>query len=441
MIRPPNSAKGTLTRSHLTWIIVAALLTRGILLAVSPPTGGPLQLEPWVIAANLNAGHGFVYEQYGAQYRAWKEPLYIVLIAGLTRWLGHAQVIVVLFQSLFGVATALGTAVIAGRLLADPRAAAFAGLIVAVNPFLVYYDTQFIHPLSMDSFLFVVSTGAILLTISRGPTVRDAFISGLVMGGALWQRAALLACGLAMWTTAIVRSQDRQRRIKAALLWMVVALLVISPWVLRNYQLHGRLLLTTDFAHIVWLGNNPRSNGTYTDMKGQRVFDLADPAFQAMIRGAPELTQYDTFLRETWRFITEHPEGYARLVLTRLLAFFWFSPNAGVQYSSTQNLLYRAAYTLLLGLGVAGFLLYWRRAGSDGRQQALVLVAAVLGLACLHALTTINLKHRVPWELVLAVFGGEGLVRCGSIGHRPRRAKNSSNRRATNASISSVSPG
>lgn len=54
-------------------------------------------------------------------------------------------------------------------------------------------------------------------------------------------------------------------------------------------------------------------------------------------------------------------------------------------------------------------LLYWRRASEEERRRFLIMAAAVLGIALTHSVTAINLKHRVPFELMLAVFSAESI--------------------------------
>lgn len=407
------------------WIVIAGILARGTALGVSPPSGGLLRLEPSEIAANLNAGRGFVFEQYGAVYRAWKEPLYIVLLAWLNRWVGESDFAVIFLQSLFGIGTALGVALIARYLLGDPGRAAAAGVLAAINPFLVYYDTHAVHYLSLVTLFFVSVVGAILMVLSPGRArIGRVLLAGLVMGVALWLRGTLLVAGIAAWAVGIVTGAPRERWKIAghAAIWLMLAMLVVSPWLIRNYLLLGRPLLITDFPHQVWLGNNPLSNGTFSDMQGRRVFFLADPAFQAKIRAASELGQYDLFLGEVKRFISGHPDRFAALSARRLLAFFWFSPNAGITYTAWQNVIGRVAYVLLLSLGILGFASCWRRMDSAGRRRALIFLASILGVALVHSLTVINMSHRVPLELGLAVFAAENLGRDSDLVRTLRRA-------------------
>ena len=397
----------------LWWVLAIGVLVRVVVVAAQPAPFVLKRLEPSVMADDLNAGRGFVYEQYGTDYRAWKEPLYVVLLAALTRWAGERAPAVWCLQWFFGVASAVGVAWLALQLFGDPFKAALAGVIASANPFLVYYDTQLIHPLSMDVALFVAVTGTVLLAATGTHPMRRTVLAGLVMGLALWERAALLAAGLFAWLVAVMSAPRGSRPSTAAraAIWLAIAMAVVSPWLIRNARLLHRPVFTTDFAHIVWLGNNPWSNGTYSDMTGQRIIVHADPALLAKLRGASELEQSDLFWAEAVRFIRDHPGKFLGLVAGRLWAFVWFSPNAGVEYPAWQGVCYRGAYVVLLVLGLVGVAGFWRRAGPEGRRRALLLGASVAGLAVVHALTAMNMKHRVPLELVLSVFAAEALAR------------------------------
>ncbi len=395
------------------WVVGVGVVVRLAVMACGPRPVALGRLEYSVIADHLNAGRGFAFEQYGTTYRAWKEPLYIALLAGITRRGSHSTGLLVAFHTLFSLAAALGVAWIARRLLGDPVKAAVAGVLAAVNPFLVYYDTHWIHPLGMDTFLFVAVAGAIVWAAEAHGRFGRTLWAGLVMGLALWQRAALAACGLAAWAAAAVVTPRPRRALIAqrAAVWLGAAAVLFSPWLVRNQALFGRLIVTTDAAHILWLGNNPRSNGTYSDMTGRRVIASADPGMLSRLDGASELEQEGIFRSEAVRFIREQPGRFAALALRRLGAFVWFSPNAGLTYAPWQDALYRIAYSFLLGVGLAGLRLTWRRVDEASRRRLCLLLAAVAGLAAVHAMTAVNMKHRVPLELVLSVFAAEALAR------------------------------
>lgn len=395
-------------------IATVGLLIRLGYVIVHPESLGLKRLEFSVIAENLNAGRGLTFDQYGTTYHAWKEPLYILLLASLMRVVDKEQQSIVLgiIQSLFGIATALGIGLLSYQIFRNVSHVLIAGLLVAANPFLVYYDTRFMHPLSLDSFLFVLTITLSLSAIrSYKDGMRRTVLAGIAAGISLWERTTIFIAGIAMWGVAWFLADRRRILIAHAATWLLISLTIIAPWLIRNYSVLGRAVLTTDAAHILWLGNNPASSGTYSDLEGNRVIIHAEPGFRHKLQGATELAQYDLFLNEVRRFVREHPWQWGTLTLRKLVAFFWFSPNAGIDYTAWEQTGYRVGYLVLLTLGLLGLVLYWERATDEEQRMTLILLSSVMGLAILHALTAINLKHRVPWELILALFCAETIVR------------------------------
>jgi hypothetical protein len=387
-------------------IAATAVLARAaVALALLPPEG-LRRLEPSVIAANINAHRGFVFEQYGTIYYALKEPAHIWLLALLTRATGGADLAVFALQALCGIAAALATGVLAYRLSEDAWHATLAAALVAVNPFLVYYDSLLIHPLSLDTTLFVVTLLVNLWAIEDpGRRSSAAVVAGALTGLAIWQRSPLLFTGAATWAVAVLAIPgERRRQLARGALWLLVAVAVIQPWLARNYLHLGRWVYTTDTAHIIWLGNNPLSNGTYSDAAGNRIFYRADPAFRATIEGASELEQTDRFLAATREFVLAHPAWAASLAARRVWALVWMPSNAGAEYQPWQVGLYTVAYLLLATAGVAGAVVFMRVSTGPARRRALLAVSSLLGLVAVHALTAVNTKHRVPFEVLLAVF-------------------------------------
>lgn len=399
-------------RRALLWVLAAGILARAVCILIRPMPQGLKRMEPSIAADNLNAGRGFIFEQYGATYHAWKEPLHIVLLAQLVKRMNGSQLAILLMQSFFGLCAAYCLTLLARLLLEDVRKAAIAGILAATNPFLIYYDTHFIHPLSMDVWLFVLTTWAIVRAQDRPSDLRRTAWAGALTGLALWERSTILMSGLGAWLIGAVIVPARRRGIvlRNAAVWLCISAALISPWLIRNRLLLGRTVMTTDVAHILWLGNNPWSNGTYSDGSGARIINSADTAFQERIWSSSELEQHDAFLEASRRFIRDEPMRFAQLILRRLWAFVWFSPNAGIEYSAAQRVLYRAGYAALLMLGLFGLAFHWRRADRKIRRRTAIVLASVAGIAAVHALTAINMKHRVPFELILAIFAAEALT-------------------------------
>jgi len=88
-----------------------------------------------------------------------------------------------------------------------------------------------------------------------------------------------------------------------------VALLVLSPWTIRNYYEFHRFIPTrTGLGQAVFEG----SGGASTDEAAAKVVQQKRPAARY---GTPKYD--DTLLREAWRVIADDPWLYVRRVLRR----------------------------------------------------------------------------------------------------------------------------
>jgi 4-amino-4-deoxy-L-arabinose transferase-like glycosyltransferase len=406
----------------LATILVIGIATRLAVFTTFVRPGGLVRQEPTMIAENINAGLGFVFPQYETMYYALKEPGHIALLALLMRWFGDRDLPILALQWACGVGVAVLVAVFTRKMTDSTAAALLAGILVAANPFLVYYDSLIVHSLSLDMLLFVTTT-AVNVWAAEDPERRwrRAAVAGAVTGAALWQRSLMGFGGLAVWVVAVGLTRNaRWKQCGRAAVWTAVALLVIMPWFARNHAVVGRWVLTTDFAHVLWLGNNPLSNGTYTDGVGTRVFYRAAPEFRAQVEGRPEVEQMDVFLGAVREFVRDHPAWAASLVARRILAFVWFAPAVGADYQPWQVGVYVVWYVVVLVLGAAGALRLWWAAGGTTRRRLALVGGAVIGIMALHALVAINMKHRVPLELVLSALAGSYVA--GALGRARRDA-------------------
>lgn len=424
-------------------VVAAALLARLAVWLVVFHGGPPVHEEPSEVAANLLSGRGYVFEQYGAPYVAWKEPLYMLGLAGVLRLFGPGDIAPLVVQSCIGAGVAVAAYALAREvLISGELGATLAGLLVAVNPFLLYYDTHYIHELSTDTLFFVLTTLLLVRLVARpDPRPGRAGRAGLLSGLALWERSTLLASGLGFWLAALLVLRGRRTGIlRQAAVWLAVALLVFAPWLVRNHLVLGRWVVTTDAAHIMWLGNNPLSNGTYSNSAGERVIYL-DPAFLAQVTGRSELQQMDTFSNAARAFITSHPLDFLRLCAIRAWSFVWFSPNAGVDYTFPERVAYTANYVFLLILAAVGGIELWRRGSPGTRTTLLLLAGSIAGLAAVYVVSVVNLKHRVPLEVLLAVLAAQALAGGWQALERRRRLRSAARGSSTGSGGPARAPG
>jgi len=198
----------------------------------------------------------------------------------------------------------------------------------------------------------------------------------------------------------------------------LVALLVISPWLYRNYRVHGEaVFIKSTFGYAFWQGNNPASWGT--DKIPKRSDELLRQAHDGTLAGqhramwdARHETLYidDVLLKPTgyrdlagltepersrllgkqaWDFIRREPAHYWRLCLRRLRYFLLFDETN----PKARNRVYRISTVTWLVSASIGLLVL------RSRWRTLWPLAAVFAAVTLfHTLTITSARFRIPIE-------------------------------------------
>ena len=232
-------------------VLVVFVMLNGLLMLFSVPegpyaAGGDIgvYIQP---ARELLNGNGFVHPD-GQPY-VWGPPLFPVFLAiflGLLPW-EVALYGIVTVQCVMLYAIGLMTSRLCGHVA--PKASTLAQVLVIFNPNLLITA----HLLQTEIlFTFLMTAGVVVVFSFRAsPHWAKVVYTGLLLGLATLTRPAgqfviyilpVLFVLLGAWT-------DREtwsRLLPAGVLAAVVAILTVSPWVLRNHALFGTPFLTVN---------------------------------------------------------------------------------------------------------------------------------------------------------------------------------------------------
>jgi len=218
---------------------------------------------------------------------------------------------------------------------------------------------------------------------------------------------------------------------------VAAAILIILPWVIRNYTIHGHILLSTNGGHTFWNGNNPFTTGSALDVYIDKASAYSginiDPSLAVdgilelrpyplprevlpQVSSLPE-TELDTaFYAAGLAFIRENPRDWLNLLLAKLTSFWWFRPNLGRSspilggespyYDSRWIEPYRGIYVIVFVMFLIG--LVW----SLQNWRTFALIYMLFGYLTV-VYTAFNVITRYRWEIepFLLIFGTMGLVR------------------------------
>jgi 4-amino-4-deoxy-L-arabinose transferase-like glycosyltransferase len=379
------------------------------------PVGGD-GLEFHILANQLAGGDGYVQPLIvspGHVPTADKPPLYPMMLAlpSLVGWKSLVAHRVV--SCLMGAALVAGVGLL-GRRVGGERVGLLAAALAAAYPLLVVLDGS-LRSESLYAPLIAFTLLAAYRLVDRPGFGRAAVLGALVGLAALTRSEALVLGGLLLVLVAL--RLPRPAGLKYTATMSVVAVLVLVPWVARNWHEFGQPVLSTNSGSLAYGAN---CHAAY--YSGQ----IGSWPCYPRLAVAPGRDEADVSadLRDTGlTYAHDHAGRLPAVAAVRLLrSFDFWSPaeatrlEAGIGDRDLK--VYRAGvavYYLLLPLAVAGAVMLRRRGEPLGillAPFALVVVVSIFGYG--------TPRFRVPAEIPLVVLAAVALA---AIGPSRRRAE------------------
>jgi len=388
------------TRTILLFVVIGLLLRTGF--ALFYWVGQPLthdEREYLALARSVARGDGFTYpadepspgtgQQFG---RAPGYPLFLAAL-GITAPADHAPRRVQVAQACAGALGIWFIASIARRAAGD-RAGIAAAAVAAVYPPLVFMPA---YVLSETVYSTLALAIALVLGSNQGQTrvrpgsdpgqtgvrpgsdpfwtggewvARFAF-AGFLTGVAILTRPATLFFlpFLALWMVG-------RRAYLATTAFLIVAVLCVAPWTIRNHRLYGRWIAVASEGGVTfWTGNHPLAVGD-GDLAANPAIKRAELEFRAAHPGLTPEQLEPLYYRDAFDWIRREPGAWLALLARK--ALYTVVP-LGPSYA-LHSVKYVAAsvvpYLLVLPAAIAGAL-SWRHARRTGSSPApLWLMAA-----------------------------------------------------------------
>lgn len=349
-----------------------------------------------------------------------RPPLYPATVALVYAVAGPASYTAVrLLQTFLGLLTALLIHHLA-RELYDERTALLAAALAAVYPtlwghaYLLLTEVLFTFWLTLGAYLLV------RLATSERPIT--AVAAGATLGLAALTRSVLQV--LPPVLIAMLVWPPRRRSWAAAGLLAVTFALTITPWILRNSRLEGRLTpIDTMAEHVFHLGN---ARFELSGLRGK--FRLATGEVVEPRGNEPEASRG---VLGTLRFICRHPWTTLRNDLVKALQFWQLErelvggaargyfgpiPEAGIVILAV---LINGFYALLILAAIAGLLLD----PPEDRRQFWILLTIPAIIWGAHTLTVAHSRYHMPLVPLLGIFAARALVRGRALWREARRGR------------------
>lgn len=341
-----------LPRTALVILILGLLVRVSFVLVHQRPLISDERDYHQLAVAFLNTGT-YGYDDIPTAYRPIAYPL---LIAGTYAVLGEHPIAVKLLQAVIDCLTALLLFLLVRNTY--PKAQLF-----ALSAWLFYLPSVLYVNFLLSESVFTFLLVAAIFLLERGALNRglSATLVGCLLGVLTLMKPAMFLFIIAL-SVVMPLIAVSLRRYKFVVLG---ALLVIGPWVVRNYFSLGKATLATNGGINLLIGNNPNATGAYNSSFPE----------EALKDAQSELTADEMAYQYALEYIVKHPGRFVLNGFKKVAHLFsseggllvWsFHPNPedvseryAVKYASLSFpliVLVNLPYITLLLLGIVGLL-------------------------------------------------------------------------------------
>jgi len=149
------------------------------------------------------------------------------------------------------------------------------------------------------------------------------------------------------------------RNLKYLLLSLLITLIIISPYLKRNYYHFNEIVLTKSFGYNILKGNNPDLKVEGSSNYVKDYFD--NKKFQIRTNNRYEVELDDYYKNKAFQNIQENPKTYFILYLKKVFSFFFFDLNS--TYLGYYNILHIIPKIVLSILSFCGAFMALKKKG------------------------------------------------------------------------------
>ena len=288
------------------------------------------------VARSIAQSHGFSSPYEGnTGPTAWEPPVYPYLMAGVFKVFGiyteQSAWVLLSINSLLATITCIPIYRIAHRTFGE-RVAAWSAYAWALNPYVWYWSVHWIWDTTFTPFVlacvFLLSlklSREATDTVAREIAPAKSELPAWTLFGALYavgtlanptMLAFLPFCGLWIWR---LRYRRALPSLAGVALSSLVFFSVLSPWVIRNYEVfHRFVFLRDDFGLQLRLGNGPYADGMLMAYLQPNLNKLELEKFKSL----GELAYAESCKRMAFDWIQAHPGRFAIISLKRFF-YYW----------------------------------------------------------------------------------------------------------------------
>jgi 4-amino-4-deoxy-L-arabinose transferase-like glycosyltransferase len=320
----PNDSQSP-TRPYILIALVALAVRLAVIPFVYRDWLDPFVLEHWafgLIARSIASGHGFGSPFADTGASALLPPVYSYLLAGIFKVFGietRASVLAALsLNSVFSALTCVPAYLIARRGFGD-RVAKWAGWGWAFSPYGVYYGADW----AWSTPLVTLELACLFLfawSLENSSRTRDWIFFGAFGGFAALTEPVVVSVVPFLGLRTLYRRYRQKQSWKLPMAAAgLAAIAVMSPWLVRNYELfHKFIPVRSGFGLELYIGNNGYSERWVNSSLHPNHSDAELAEYERI----GEIAYMDHKLAQAKSYIRDHKAWFAWMSMRRVV-YMW----------------------------------------------------------------------------------------------------------------------
>ncbi len=287
----------------LTLFIAFTLRITSIFYLQFFPTSDAFEFH--TLAKNLSEGNGFTLDNIPTAYRAPGYPLFLSIIYKL---FGPNILIGQIAQAVLETLQCFLLYLMGKFLLSSLAGLITAGFWAAFPVSVVQSNFLMPEPL----FIFLTGTALIIIFSKYFKSYTGKISLGLIVGCGSLIKPIFILAPLCLFIWMILKKTALKETILTISIVSVVAVLTISPWLIRNMLVFNKPLLSSNGGINFWIGNNADATGGFRFQSANNPFDSI----------SNEMDRDRIGYQLGLKFIKEHPIKVIALLPKKLAYLF-----------------------------------------------------------------------------------------------------------------------
>jgi 4-amino-4-deoxy-L-arabinose transferase-like glycosyltransferase len=231
---------------------------------------------------------------------------------------------------------------------------------------------------------------------------------GLTLGAAILLRQLILLL-IPFYFLWILWVGGRRRVLPLLISSMVIVILILPFTWFNISRFHRFVLLNTNAGYAFYMSNHPIYGNTFIPILPSETYIRLIPP---EIRHLDEAALDQELLKEGMKFITDDPQRYALLSISRIPAYFMFWPTTASGLLSNLSRVF--SFGLSLPFMLYGLILLFIRQKKSIKEWTIspffILILFIIIYSVIHILSWALIRYRLPVDAVLLIFAGYAAV-------------------------------